>query len=94
MLMYLSFETLTSIQRDQLTYSAGTDRPGELCYNFTISNGHTQMNNSATTIPDRDFYGPALLDSFLSSSRQFFVLYPHVYISVFLIGYFMKNLII
>ena len=39
MLMYLSLETLTSIQRGQLTYSAGTDRPGELCYNFTILNG-------------------------------------------------------
>ena len=25
-------------QKDWLTYSGGTDRPGELCYNFPISN--------------------------------------------------------
>ena len=24
--------------KDWLTYSSGTDRPGELCYNFSISN--------------------------------------------------------
>ena len=24
--------------KDWLTYSGGTDRPGELCYNFSISN--------------------------------------------------------
>ena len=24
--------------KDWLTYSAGTDRPGKLCYNFSISN--------------------------------------------------------
>ena len=24
--------------KDRLTYSCGTDRPGELCYNFSISN--------------------------------------------------------
>ena len=28
---------------DWLTYSGGTDRPGELCYNFLISNDLTQM---------------------------------------------------
>ena len=28
---------------DWLTYSGGIDRPGELCYNFSISNGITQM---------------------------------------------------
>ena len=27
--------------KDWLTYSGGTDKPGELCYNF--SNDHTQM---------------------------------------------------
>ena len=29
--------------KDWLTYSGGTDRPGELCYNFSISNDLTQM---------------------------------------------------
>ena len=28
---------------DWLTYSGGTDQPGELCYNFSISNFPTQM---------------------------------------------------
>ena len=27
--------------KDWLTYSSWTDRPGELCYNFTISNDLT-----------------------------------------------------
>ena len=29
--------------KDWLTYSGGTDRLGELCYNFSISNDITQM---------------------------------------------------
>ena len=29
--------------KDWLTYSGGTDIPGELCYNFSISNDLTQM---------------------------------------------------
>ena len=32
--------------KDSLTYSSGTDRPGELCYNFSIS-------NDLTTLPRR-----------------------------------------
>ena len=32
-------------RKDWLTYSGGTDRPGELCYNFAISNDLTQMVN-------------------------------------------------
>ena len=31
--------------KDWLTYSGRTDRPGELCYNFSISNDLTQMVN-------------------------------------------------
>ena len=31
-----------------LTYSGGTQRPGELCYNFSISNDLTQMVNFST----------------------------------------------
>ena len=38
--------------KDWLTYSGGTDRPGELCYNFSISNNLTQMVNFPTRIPD------------------------------------------
>ena len=37
------FETLNVYHKDWLTYSGGTDRSGELCYNFSISNGVTQM---------------------------------------------------
>ena len=29
--------------KDWLTYFSGTDQPGELCYNFSISNDLTQM---------------------------------------------------
>ena len=38
--------------KDWLTYSSGTDWPGELCYNFSISNDLTQMINFPTWIPD------------------------------------------
>ena len=53
--------------KDWLTYSGGTDRPGELCYNFSISNDLTQMVNFPTRIPDCDSHSPALLDLFISS---------------------------
>ena len=52
--------------KDWLTYSGGTDRPGELCYNFPISNDLTQIVNFPTRIPDCDCHSPALLDLFLS----------------------------
>ena len=52
---------------DWLTYSGGTDRPGELCYNFPISNDLTQIVNFPTRIPDCDSHSPAVLDLFLSS---------------------------
>ena len=48
--------------KDWLTCSGGTDRPGELCYNFSISNDFTQMVNFPTQIPDFDSNSPALLD--------------------------------
>ena len=47
-----------------LTYSGGTDRPGELCYNFSISTDLTQIVNFPTQIPDCDSDSPALLDLF------------------------------
>ena len=51
---------------DWLTYSGGTDRPAELCYNFSISNDLTQIVNFHTRIPDT----PARLDLFLSSDAS------------------------
>ena len=51
--------------KDWLTYSGGTDRPGELCYNFSISSDLTHMVNFPTCIPDCDSHSPALLDLFL-----------------------------
>ena len=52
--------------KDWLTYFSGTDRPGELCYIFSISNDLTQIVNFPTWIPDCDSHSPALLDLFLS----------------------------
>ena len=49
--------------KDWLTYSGGTDRPGEFCYNFSDL---TQMIISPTRIPDCDSHSPTLLDSFIS----------------------------
>ena len=56
--------------KNWLTYSGGTDRLGELCYNFSISNDLTQMVNFPTRIPDCDSHSPALLDLFLSSNAS------------------------
>ena len=47
--------------KDWLNYSSGTGRPGEICYNFSVSNELTQMVN---------FHSPALLDLFLSSDAS------------------------
>ena len=52
------------LHKDWLTCSGGTDQPGELCYNFSISNDLTQM---VAWIPDCDSHSPALLVLFLSS---------------------------
>ena len=57
-------------QKDWLTYSGGTDRSGELCYNFSISNDLTEMVNFLTRIPDCDSHSPALLDLFISSNAS------------------------
>ena len=53
--------------KNWLTYASGTDRSGELCYNFSISNDLTEMANFPTHIPDCDSHSPALLDLFISS---------------------------
>ena len=57
-------------RKDWLTYSGGTERPGDLCYNFSISNDLTQMVNIPTRIPDCDSHSPALLDLFISSNAS------------------------
>ena len=59
---------------DWLTYSSGTDRSGELSYNFSISNDLTQMVNFPTRIPDYDSHSLTLLDLFLSSNANTFFL--------------------
>ena len=46
--------------KDWLSCSGGTDRPGELSYNFYISNDLTQMVNVPTRIPGCDSHSPAL----------------------------------
>ena len=43
LLMHLSSDTLNVYHKEWLTYSAGTDRSGELCFYFFISNDLTQM---------------------------------------------------
>ena len=43
--MCWSLVTLNVHHKDRLTYSGGTDRPGELCYNLSIPNYLTQMVN-------------------------------------------------
>ena len=64
------FGDFNVLHKDWLTYSSGTDRPGELCYNFSISNDLTQMVNFPTRIPGCDSHSPALLDLFLSSDAS------------------------
>ena len=56
--------------KDWLTYFGRTDRPGELCYNFSISNDLTQLGNFPTQISDYDSNINALLDLFLSSNAS------------------------
>ena len=70
-LMCLSVETLINVHhKDWLIYSGGTDRSGELCYSFSISNDLTQMVNFPTRIPDCDSHSSALLGLFLSSDAS------------------------
>ena len=61
------FGDFNTHHKDWLTYSSGTDQPGELCYNFSISNDFTQIVNFPTF---RDSHSPALLDLFLSSDAS------------------------
>ena len=76
--------------KDWLTYSGGSDRPGELWYNFSISNNITQIVNFPTWIPDCDSHSPALSDLFISSKASMcstmafppLVNFDHVVVSV------------
>ena len=70
LLMCLSLGTCNVHHKDWLTHSGGTDKPGELCYNFSISNDLTQIVNFPTRIPDCDSHNPALLDLVLSSDAS------------------------
>ena len=49
--------------KDWLTNSGGTDRPGELCYNFSILNDLTQMVSFPTRVSNCDSHSPALLEA-------------------------------
>ena len=66
------FGDLNIYQKDWLAYSGETGRPGEICYNFCISNDLTQMVNFPTGIPDCDSHIPALLGLFISSNTCIF----------------------
>ena len=56
--------------KDWLTYSGGTERLGELCYNCFISNDLSQIVNFPTWIPDCDSHSPALLYLFFLSDAS------------------------
>ena len=61
------FGNFNAHHKDWLNYSCGTDRLGELCYNFYIPNNITPIVNFSTWIPDCDSHSPALSDLFISS---------------------------
>ena len=64
------FGDFNAHHKDWLAYSGGSDRPGELCYNFSFSKDLTQIVNFPTRIPDCDSHSPALLDLFISSDAS------------------------
>ena len=64
------FGDFNARHKDWLTYFGGTDRPGKLCYNFSISNDLNQMVNFSAQIPASDSHSPALLNLFISSDAS------------------------
>ena len=73
-----------------LTYSGGTDRTGELCYNFSVSNDLNQIVNIPPCVHDCDSHSPTLLDLSFSSDASIFstIVFPplensdHIVVSV------------
>ena len=81
------FEDFNVHHKDWLTYCGGTDQPGELYYNFSISNNLTQMVNLnfPIRIPVSDSHSPALsFDASICSTMAFpsFGKSDHVVVSV------------
>ena len=70
LLMSLFLGTFDVDHKDWLTYSGGTDRPGEFSYNFSILNDLTQIVNFPTRIPDCDSHSPVFLNLFISSDAS------------------------
>ena len=68
----MSFSQFNIHHKDWFTYFSRTDRPVELCYNFSISDDLTQMVNFPTRIRDCDSHSPALLGLFLSADASIF----------------------
>ena len=60
------FEDVNVHDKDWQTCSGGTDRSGELCYNFFVTNDFTQLVNLPAYFPYCDSHSPALLDIFFS----------------------------
>ena len=55
-----------------LTYSGGTYRSGELCYDCSISSDLAEMVNLPTWISDFDSHSPALSEIFIFSDTSIF----------------------
>ena len=68
----MSFSQFNIHHKDRFAYFSRTDRPVELCYNFSISDDLTQMVNFPTRILDYDSHSPALLGLFLSADASIF----------------------
>ena len=64
------FGDFNANHKDWLAYSGGSDRPGEVCYNFSISHDLTQTVSFDKRIPDCVSESPTFLDSFLSSGAS------------------------
>ena len=65
-----SFKNFNFHHKDRLSYSGGTDRFGELCYNFSISNKLTQTVNFPVGKTDCDSHSLSLLDFFPSTGTS------------------------
>ena len=64
------FGDFNAHHKDWLIYSAGANKPGEVCHNSSVSNDLTQTVNFPTRIFDCDSHSPTLLDLFLSSDAN------------------------